>query len=204
MDRALEEVRLGKQNGACGVFLRSIEIDNRLPHDPYFYPLYEEASALDMPVCIHTGHASPELSGLYTGEAFTVQGVVGIGSFLILLSTRLPEKFPRLRWGLIEFTSGWVPYAVRNVRHRMQRRGVEIPQSVVKDNRIYIACQTHDDIPYVVSEIGEDNLVIGTDYGHSDPSTHLQVLAALSSDGGLNERVRTKIAEDNARALYAI
>ena len=27
--------------------------------DPHFFPIYEEASALDLPLCIHTGHPLP-------------------------------------------------------------------------------------------------------------------------------------------------
>ena len=37
-----------------------------------------------------------------------------------------------------------------------------------KENRVYVTCQTDDDLDYVLGYAGEDNLVIGTDYGHSD------------------------------------
>ena len=52
MEDACAELRFAKEHGACGVFLRSIEGD-RFLSDPFFFPLYEEASALDMPVCVH-------------------------------------------------------------------------------------------------------------------------------------------------------
>jgi len=50
---------------------------------------------------------------------------------------------------------------------------------------------------------GEDNLVIGTDYGHNDQSTELEALKNLERDGGLDARAYKKITYDNPKALYA-
>ena len=36
--------------------------------------------------------------------------------------------------------------------------------------RIYVACEADEDIPYLAEFIGEDNLLIGSDYGHNDPA----------------------------------
>lgn len=58
MSDAIPALREAKKNGACGVFLRPIE-GNRLLCDPYFFPLYEEASSLDLTIAIHIGNASP-------------------------------------------------------------------------------------------------------------------------------------------------
>ena len=53
MDKALEEARFAKENGACGIFMRGLEGDKRLS-DPHFFPLYEEAGRLDLPICVHS------------------------------------------------------------------------------------------------------------------------------------------------------
>lgn len=55
MEKALEELRFAKDNGACGVLKKGDEEAGHWPDDPYFFPLYEEAERLDMPVCFHTG-----------------------------------------------------------------------------------------------------------------------------------------------------
>ena len=57
MDKVREELKFGKDNGACGIFVRAMETD-RLPSNPYFYPLYEMAEEFDMPICLHSGIAS--------------------------------------------------------------------------------------------------------------------------------------------------
>ena len=43
MDAAVAEIRFGKQNGACGVFMLGIN-QNRIVTDPYYFPMYEEAA----------------------------------------------------------------------------------------------------------------------------------------------------------------
>src|SRR5207253_133581 len=49
MDEALKQLDFSHQNGACAIFMRGIE-GNRLLHDPYFYPIFEQAERLDIPV----------------------------------------------------------------------------------------------------------------------------------------------------------
>lgn len=58
------------------------------------------------------------------------------------------------------------------------------------DSRIYVTCQTDDDIPYLVDQVGEDNLVIGTDYGHFDPSSNIDAIQEFRESSGLTGRVK--------------
>ena len=67
-----------------------------------------------------------------------------------------------------------------------------------------MACQTDDDLPYVLQYSGEDNLVIGSDYGHADTSSELEALRHLKQQGKLSAQVIDKILDDNARALYGL
>jgi predicted TIM-barrel fold metal-dependent hydrolase len=54
---ALDQIRFGKEHGACAVLMRPYE-GNRLLVDPYFYPIYEEAVRLDMAIAIHIANFS--------------------------------------------------------------------------------------------------------------------------------------------------
>jgi len=54
------EAKLAKENGAVGIFLRGSERD-RLLSDSHFFPLYDAASRLDLPICIHSATGSPVL-----------------------------------------------------------------------------------------------------------------------------------------------
>jgi predicted TIM-barrel fold metal-dependent hydrolase len=77
-------------------------------------------------------------------------------------------------------------------------------KNVLRDNRIYVACQTDDDLPYVLGYAGDDQLVIGTDYGHNDTSSEILALRKLKEDGEISPRIINKILDDNARALYGL
>jgi predicted TIM-barrel fold metal-dependent hydrolase len=46
--------------------------------------------------------------------------------------------------------------------------------------------------------------VIGTDYGHHDPSSEVMAVKLLRADDRLAPGVADKILEDNARALYGL
>ena len=65
-------------------------------------------------------------------------------------------------------------------------------------------CQTDDDVDYVIKYAGEDNLVIGTDYGHNDQSTEIEALKNLKSQGSITPRQHEKITYDNAKELFAL
>ena len=47
-------------------------------------------------------------------------------------------------------------------------------------------------------------MVIGSDYGHNDTSTELEALRTLADAGSVDERVLTKILDDNPRRLYGL
>ena len=49
---------------------------------------------------------------------------------------------------------------------------------------------------------GEDNLVCGTDYGHTDQASELDALRELGTRTGVSQAVVNKILCDNRTALF--
>ncbi len=204
MERVSEELKFGKENGACGVFMRGLEGDRRLS-DPYFSPLYEEASKLDMPVCVHSANGSFTVHDFFVDEpGFCKFKLAVVGAFHSLVFDGIPERFPKLKIGIIEVGAQWVPYAIHDLVRRSARRGKPLDKHVLKSKRIYVACQTDDDLPYILDYAGEDNLVIGSDYGHADTATEIEALRRIKQGGNVSPRVINKILQDNARALYGL
>jgi predicted TIM-barrel fold metal-dependent hydrolase len=74
----------------------------------------------------------------------------------------------------------------------------------LRENRIYVACQTDDDLPYILKYSGPDNIVIGSDYGHADTASELEALRTLKDRGEIDAGVIEKILDDNPRALYGL
>jgi predicted TIM-barrel fold metal-dependent hydrolase len=203
MDAVPDEVMRAKEFGACGIFLRGHEAERRLT-ESYFHPLYALAQALDVPVCVHSASGSYTMSEFFGDDNFSKFKLSTVAGCHGLLMDGTPSLFPRLRWGFIEVSAQWIPYVLNDARLRLKRRGKDLPELPLKANNIYVACQVTDDLPYVLSYAGEDNLVIGTDYGHADNATEIEALRLLKTNGVLPERVVNKILSDNARKLYAI
>jgi uncharacterized protein len=204
MDKALAEARFAKENGACGIFIRGLEGERRLS-EPYFFPLYEHASKLDMPICVHAATGSFAVHEFFAHESgFAKFKLAVVGAFHSILFHGIPEKFPKLRFGFIEVSAQWVPYVLHDLAKRFQRRGQALTDNIIAENRIYVACQTDDDLPYILPYAGEHNLVIGSDYGHADTASEIEALRKLKEKGEISPTVIRQILADNPRALYAL
>ena len=71
-----------------------------------------------------------------------------------------------------------MPYAIHDYARRFERSGTKVDKTeVLRKNKIWVACQTDDDLPYVLKYAGDDMLIIGTDYGHNDTSSEILALA---------------------------
>jgi uncharacterized protein len=204
MDAAIRELEWATQHGACAVFMRGLEGDRPLS-DPYFFPLFEAASALEVPICPHASNGSLLLHDYFQDDAGVAlfKFPVFIG-FHAILWDEIPKRFPKLRFGFIEVGAQWVPYLLHDLRRRAERRGRSLEDYSLRENRIWVACQTNDDLPYVLRYAGPDNLVIGTDYGHADTSTEIEVMRNLRRQGSVEPAVIDKILDDNPRALYGL
>jgi len=208
MDKALSELRWAEGNGACGVFMRGLEADKHLC-DPYFFPLYEAAANLDLAICIHSGNGSFPMHDYYINEtSFSKFKLLNVAAFNTLLFNGIPDLFPKLRFGFIESGAQWVPYAIHDLVRRIERqrgnpRG-KIKKNFLAENRFFVTCQTDDDLDYILQYSGDDSLVIGTDYGHSDVSAEIDALKTLRHLPGVTTCVADKILSENAKRLYGL
>ena len=204
MDKMRDELQFAKDNGACGVFMRALECERPLS-DSYFYPLYEIAQELDLAISVHLGNGSFDVHDFYQKDTpFTKFKLPTIGAFHSLVFNGTPALFPKLRWGIIEASANWIPFIVSDLRQRFVKRGKRLPENVFAANNIWVACEVSDDLPAVIKVSGEDHLVIGTDYGHTDNSSQIEALRMLRQIGGISSRAVDKILWDNARALYGL
>jgi predicted TIM-barrel fold metal-dependent hydrolase len=204
MDKALAEAKWAKENGACGIFIRGLEGERRLS-DPYFYPLYEEASTLDMPICVHSATGSFTVHDFFAEECgFAKFKLAVVGAFHSVIFDGIPERFPKLRLGFIEVSAQWVPYAIHDLARRFERRGELLSRDLLRESRIYVACQTDDDLRYVLKYSGADALLIGSDYGHADTASELEALRKLKQKGEVSADIIDKILDHNPRAFYGL
>lgn len=201
---SIEELRFGKEHGAVGFFKRAYE-QGKTVDNPYYFPLYQEAERLGLSVCIHTGGP-----GLETGVR------PQIGCFPQLALNGIPQRFPNLRFGVIEAMASWVPYVLADLHAKKSYSGIlstyaERPMALqadfFRDNRFYVTAQTSDDVPYLLRFGTDDSLMIGTDYSHDDQSGvigALKFIEDLADEGCISTDAARKILVDNPKAFYGL
>jgi predicted TIM-barrel fold metal-dependent hydrolase len=146
-------------------------------------------------------------------KAAAINGVIG------LILHKVPAKFPKLRFGCIEAGSMWTPFVAYDLRRQQFRQqgresagvlGVpklELASNLFKENRMYVTCQVDEDLPYILQCVGEDNLMVGSDYTHRDPSMELEFrreLQARAENGDLPQAAVQKILYDNPKRFYGL
>jgi predicted TIM-barrel fold metal-dependent hydrolase len=199
-----DELDWARNNGACGVFMRGLECERALG-DPYFYPLWQCAADFDLPVCIHSANGSFLHHDFFAEDTtFTKFKLAVVGACHTLLEKEIPKKFPKVRWGFVEVSAQWVPYVLNDLSDRFRRKGRSFPSDALAANNMWVACENTDDLPYVLSHAGEDCLMIGTDYGHHDPSSELNAIHLLRNDKRITTEAVKKILEINPRKFYGL
>jgi predicted TIM-barrel fold metal-dependent hydrolase len=216
LDRAMEELEYGASHGAAGVHLRGIEHDMFLC-DPYFFPLYEKAQDLNLAIVVHNGSTIRMKPGIPIGN-FTpqppalMQQLVGLMcAFHAVIGSDLSERFPRLRWGFIEGGAGFT----LPVMHQHARRDMSIgvqpfldpkpvrPEDIERMN-MFVSVETDEDVPYLAQALGNQALIVGTDFGHNDLGTELGAHQTILARQDIKKSLAADMVDANGRRLYDI
>ncbi len=214
IEAAVDEVRWASEHGACGVFKLATELGRRVT-DPYFYPVYQEANDLDLALCMHTGSGDPPAGSSAPLLGDGVTGTNVIDAFHAIVFSGLAFRFPRLRFGFIEAGSSWIPFVVDRLYARRERMAWAYRTFTYSDDlsdlfhehRLYVTCQSQEDIPYLLTFGTEDHLMIGTDYSHADLSAEIgaiDILRRRADEGEFSQTAKRKILEDNPRSFYGL
>ncbi|HSE87613.1 MAG TPA: amidohydrolase family protein [Candidatus Binatia bacterium] len=219
MDETITELRFAREHGACGVLKKGDREAGKWAADPYFFPLYEEAERLDLPICFHTGSGIPDFSPAreFTLGQFMRTKAAAVNGIQTLIVNNIPAKYPKLRFGCIEAGASWVSFVDYDVRRRVKSNADRVsilsgPRTVLasnvfKDNRVYVTCQVDEDLPNILKYVGEDNLIVGSDYTHRDPSMELEfrkLLQQRADDGEIPQAAVQKILYDNPKTFYGL
>jgi predicted TIM-barrel fold metal-dependent hydrolase len=226
MPDALAELKRVREDGAVGIQKRGYETDTRRAGDVYFHPLYEMAQDLDMPIGIHAG-------GPFTGACDAISKTQHVlktsfyvqDAFVSLLMSGTCAKFPRLRFGFIEAGCGWVPNALFEANFDTATKkglnkesaeairageGLKKPapaahyEEALGASRLFITCEAGENLPIIISQIGDDNIGIGTDYGHSDRAAVIYAHREVASYADVPATTVDKLTELNARNFYGL
>lgn len=210
LDEAIVQMRWARKNGAVAVCMRPLEGERHVT-DPYFYPVLEEAERLDMSIAVHIANgnaANVKLYGLvpatHPASGFGIFRLPTVAACMFLIMGDVPKRFPKLRWGFIEASSQWIPWIHREAARRFERDGRELPESLFEASNIFVTCQIDEDLPWILKYAGENCLMIGTDYGHNDPSADVDAMGYMRDRDDIGAEVKEKILWHNPKALFGL
>jgi predicted TIM-barrel fold metal-dependent hydrolase len=215
-EAAKEIRRVGGHPRMAEVLLASSGMGKPFGH-PTYYPIYEAAVEMNLPVAIHTGGeafpgqgASPIGSGMpsfyYEVAMLTFQG--SMTHMTSLISHGVFEKFPDLRVLIVECGLGWIPGFLWRLDGGYKALRRELPwlkkrPSEYFAEHIRVSTQPLDrpDDPEELVRVlelfdGENILCFASDYPHWDADEVEYVTKWLP------ERWQPKIFRENARRLY--
>ena len=209
MRDALDQLQFAKDNGACGIFMRPLEGARQIT-DPYFFPLYEKAQEMNFCIGLHQSNGSAAAVDMMVNpdgsrDFFNQYRIFNVGALFRIINCGIPKLFPKLRFGFIETAASWVPWVIYELRRRLDTVDRRLPDDLLERCGVFVTCQIGDDVPYLIrTGMGENTLMIGTDYGHADSSTELGALTSLKNNGGISAAQHKKIVEDNPRKFYGL
>ena len=206
-EESVKELKWARDNGAVGVFFRGIEGSWTLDN-PYLFPVYQAANDLELPICIHTGAGCPAFLDLFDVErnhTFGHSRIQPLMAFRDLIANKIPEQFPKLKFGFIEASAGWVPFLLHILKRLFKERWkFSSDRDMFREYRIFVACEADEDVNYIARFTGEDQLLIGSDYGHQDPSEERQLVAAMRAREDIPRELTDKILFDNPKKFYPL
>jgi predicted TIM-barrel fold metal-dependent hydrolase len=119
------------------------------------------------------------------------------------------ERFPKLRVAFLEGNCGWLPWALYRLDERWEmRKGYcNEPMSLRPSDYFLRQCFISVDVEEnlvadVIKRIGDDNVVISTDYPHADSHWPNAVKHFMAMD--VAHESRRKILWDNCARLYGV
>jgi predicted TIM-barrel fold metal-dependent hydrolase len=211
---AAEVRRLGGEDRVIGVFLPLID---RLMGHRHYFPIYEAAAELGLPIVLHGSGAET----IYTGAPANAGGIpstyteryVGMpqiaqANLISLIFEGVFERFPSLKVAFAEWGFSWAPSVMWRMDKAWKGLRVEVPwvkrrptEYVLDHVRFTTEPIDEPDDPAHLHHVcdmmhAERTLLFSTDYPHWDNDMPAFVLAKLP------ERLRERVASANARETF--
>ena len=219
VDLAVDELRRATTElKATGLCLVPEPSNGRHIHDRCYDPVWREAERLGVPICFHPaaspnqdqavhrfkGHANEAV--LINAFRNPVELMLAVGSFC---AGGVLERFPNLRVAFLEGNCSWLPWALYRLDERwVMRKGycsepLSLRPSDYFLRQCFISVDVEEDLVRdVIKRIGDDNVVISTDYPHADSHWPNAVNHFMAMD--LPRTSRKKILWDNCARLYGV
>jgi uncharacterized protein len=200
--------------GMVGAVLPAVAIGGKLFSGADFYPLWEEAQKLDVPVSTHGGLSSPSL-GLDLAGNFTVAHCLEhpfaqMRQLVSMIFEGVFELFPKLRFGCLECGVGWVPYMMDRMDEEMERKAQYSPRCKLKPSEyfkrgnIFFAAEVEETaLPLAAQVLPPGTILWASDYPHErDQRDFSRDIPNLIRRQDLPDDIKRNIFFDNPLKFY--
>jgi predicted TIM-barrel fold metal-dependent hydrolase len=217
--RAVEELKYAREKlGLVGIFWRPNKLNGRTMASPDYDPVYANAADLGVTVCVHEGARTvlqQAGSDRYSefGRHIACHPLEQMLACLNLCADGVLEKFPKLKVAHLESGCGWVPFWLERMDEHWEHEGQgqakttkEKPSYYFK-RQCWASCEAGEELaPVYVEHVGEDYLMVATDYPHSDCIGKFpdHTVGDLTKNDHLSKEARRKILWDNPKRFYGL
>ena len=218
VDAAALELKRCIDAGFRGVFVPPETIDGRRPSDAHFDPLWRQCEAAGIPGCLHVivrtrGAAIPFLHWHETkpGPIFTFAlGATGqlIPALAAMVVDLLFERFAQLKIVSVEAGCGYAAYLMdrldekRDVFRALTAMPLK-PSDYIRRNCYFVAEPEERSIGAMLSLVGEDRILWGSDYPHVDSTLHAPDLIRRGI-ASLTAQQQAAVLGENARRVFGL
>jgi uncharacterized protein len=214
---AAEEARRAVRDlGAVAIVLSNHMVNGRPWYDAAWDPLWAEAERLGVPITFHgiqmayqehLGRRFMDNFALAHAAGHPVEMMLAVGS---LLTGGVFARFPTLRAAFLEASCSWVPWWLWVLDERVEKFGdderfaLTMPPSEYFRRQCAVSVEPDEALlPQTLATLGDDNIVISSDWPHDDSAYPHAVDEFLALEG-VSADSKRKILWDNCARLYAL
>ncbi|MBP0016341.1 MAG: amidohydrolase [Cyanobacteria bacterium SBLK] len=215
-EEMLTELERIAEWGWKAVYLRPNPIKDRILSDPAYEPFWRQCEEFGMAIALHeTTHSKVPTAGRDRFHSrFALHAcshpMEQMMALLALIEGGVLENHPQLRIAFLESGCGWLPYWLWRLDREYEDLLWEVKDKVKRKPSEYFRRQcfisvepSEAYIPKLLEELGEDNLLFGSDYPHMDHKPDV-VDDMVALEGKLSKKVIQKILWDNPKRFYNI
>jgi predicted TIM-barrel fold metal-dependent hydrolase len=214
---AIKELERCKKLGLKGALIWQVPPEHLRFTTDHYDDLWAAAQDLDMPVNLHI------LSG-FNYSRFSGSGTIGpvdayrnsvntklndaVTSVFDLVFTGAMDRFPRLKFVLVENEVGWIAFVTHQWDRYVRRFGPKRPIPISELPSFYVNRQVYstfiDDLPggAVIPVWGEDNCMWSNDYPHAASTWPNSKTVIDHTLGHLAPEIFSKVVRGNVTKLY--
>jgi predicted TIM-barrel fold metal-dependent hydrolase len=217
---AARELQACLDAGFKGLFVPPEVIDGRRPSDPHFDPIWRVLQAADAPGCLHVIVRFSGSAGGFgvwhetrPGPVFTF-GLGATGQLMPAVAAMvvdgLFDRFPRLKIVSVEAGCGWAAYLMDRLDEKADVLRPLLPNpprlkpsDYIRRNCWFVAEPEERTIGAMLTLVGEDRILWGSDFPHIDSTLAAPNLIRRSL-AELGEARQAAVLGENARKVFGL